>query len=739
MLKLKNLLNISNKSFLNRTLRLNSVFHLNKSLITQKSILTKRSQIKHFSTTTASLNKNTFNNNNNNNILNNNDNNSISNNKNQIQNNFSSTIYENASHYIKYKERYLTRMENQKFLTNLETSDLRNSTNFANMLFIFKYYTERRTDLLRFIREFYNLYNIIDDKFLVLLLKKIFADMQNLEFEELDKVCLIVLKKGIRDFEVLSYFKKFIILLPHNFTYANIGNLMLQVDQMNLLTNDSHLRKFYSEFVLSGLIKLNYNDLIFAFDGLSKIKSVDAYVWNIGQYLILKKFNKLYRINSLRRLVSSLCSVGLNETSFWKIVDQYVYYNFEKIPQVAVILELVCFVNKNLGYNSLGERVFMKFFNLVVSRKTFKDFKILVNAFGYIKDNSDIEVKSINNITNNNNKNLDVEKNENFDFSSKNENDGKNKELLANSSNKTAYVILPNKNPSLDKIKAHLKVCLETQLDQIDIETISVLFEQDKNYLKDFNSTLLNDKYFALFIEKIDSFSKDWQFKFYFEMGKYDSRFKQYANKLKIGNDSVKINSLVNEFNFLMMIKNIKDYENTQEPNAKFFLANLIQNFNDVLNKDLEAKYFELLIALIPYCPSILKYLNPELKKKKLNQVINGFMEYKNQVFIGNQAFTKKTKEENENKNKIKIIGENSEIDFDKFIVLKILNNLNPKKLNLQGDLLEIIQNAELVKIDIAKSYLIQVISLIYNMSLEDLEKIYNLKFCDSVYDKYVN
>jgi len=740
MLKVKNILKITNKSskLLNRTLITSNSFFKKTS---EENKLLKANQKHYFSTATIKTdlkssninlfnnknkNSNTDNNNNNNTTTttNNNNNNTDSiNNLNQGRN-FSSTIYENASHFIK--------------------------KNFANMLFVFKYYTQRRTDLLGFVREFYIFFATIDDKFIILLLKKIFVDVENLEFEELDKVCVIVLKKGIRDFEVLRAFKKFIIILPQNFTYANIGNLMLQVDQMGILTNDSHLRKFYSEFVISGLMRLNYNDLIFTFDGLSKVNKVDAYVWNIGQYLILKKFNKLYRINSLRRLVSSFGNVGLKDTAFWKIVDQYIYYNFEKIPQIAIILEIICYVNKNLGCNSLGERTFIKFFNLVVSRKTFKDFKILVNAYEYIKDLSE--------------KTVEFEKSENLNFNNENNNnsidhrdkESKNKNIcLSTESTKSPYIYVSNKSLFFDKLKAHLKNCLETQLDQMDIEIISVLFEKDKNYskLKDFNSKQLSDKHFSLFLERIDTFPKDWQYKFYFEMGKYDSRFTQYASKLRIdtnnrNNNSYKINSQLNEFNFLMMVKSIKEYEKTEEPNAKFFLAFLINNFNEILNEDLDTKYFELLITLIPFFPNILKILSADLKKKKLNNIINAFIEYKSQVFTKGRDFGNREKnEKNEKENKRKLIGEslesvenNSEICYDKLILLVILNSLNPKKLNLQGELQEIIQNSEQqIKIDISKSYLIQVVGLIYNLSLDDLEAIYKMKFYDSVYDKYVN
>jgi len=706
---LKNFSNITNKNYIKRLLT-DSNINLNPN-----SEASKFANIfqKHFSAAIISENSsNKINNINNYNYE-------------QPKNNYTSTIYENASHCFQYKEKYFARMEKQKFLKKEEINELRNSNNFSNLLFVFKYYTERRTDLLRYIREFHNFYNILDDKILVLLLKKIFEDIQNLKFEELDKVCLIVQKKGIRDFEVLSHFKKFIIILPHNFTYANIGNLLLQVDIMGILTNDSYLRKFYSDFLISGLVRLNYNDIIFSFDGLSKIKNVDAYVWAVGQYFILKKFNKLYRINSLRRLVSALNDAQVKDTAFWKIVDQYLYYNSEKIPQINIILEVICFLNSNLGHNSLGERIFVKFFNILTIRKNIRDFKLIVISFQFLKDNTEkIQDAAINNTNNNNLKNMNA------------------KSKVARSPN----IIVSNKTQFFDKIKTTFKICLETQLDQMDIDTISFLFDKEKNLLKDFNSSNINDKYFALFIAKIDSYSKDWQFEFYFEMGKYDSRFKKYAETLKIDNNSKVINSQVNEFNFLLMIKYIKRYEHTQEPNAKFFLENLIKNFNDILNEDLDIKYFELLISLIPYFPNILKYLSVDLKKKKLNKIIDGFIEYKNHVFIGRRVLKKEKKREKENKkiseNKFdfnNFIGEDTEIDYNKLVVLKILNSLNDKKLNLQPDLLIIMRNSELIKIDIAKCYLINVVCLIYNLSLEDLEKIYNMKFYDSVYDKYVN
>ncbi len=616
--------------------------------------------------------------------------------------NYIYSIYENCDHFLKYKEKYISRMEKENFFNREDIINLRNTENKANLIFSIKYFTTRKSNLLRNIREFFHYYNLLDDRFIFLLLKKIMGDIKQTDFEDIDKLSLIILKKGITDFEILNQFKKILIFDSSRYSYGNLGNILIIADQIGIITNDDYIKKYYSEFIISGLIKLNYNDILFSFDGLSKIKNIDPYVWQIIESFTVKKFNKLYKINSLRRLVSILSSKDVKDTIFWNLTDKYILYNIEKFHQFHVILEIACHLFKNLGFCSLAKNTIEKFFAYTLARKNFKEFKILLIALEYIDFNTNID----------NPYNIN-------DKTSKNS-------FRAN---------------NIEKVKSNFKVCLETNVEELEFEHIDVLFEKDNELIKYFNTAAINEKKFENFLKRVSTFSLIQKYKIFFSMAKYDNRFNDNAKFLIISSKSSNINLDLNEFNYMLMIEYMKNYENEENSNIQLLLDSVKNNFNQILNEDIDKKYYELLIILIPYFPNILKYLDTSIKKKKLNGIINSFIEYKYEILT-----EKITKNDVENKNQasditdlVEFVIQEYDINYDKLILIRILDNLNSKKLNLNENQSQFVNNSDSIIVDISKSSLIQIIQLCYNFSLNDLEKIYKMKFYNSEYEKFIN
>ena len=224
-------------------------------------------------------------------------------------------------------------------------------------------------------------------------------------------------------------------------------------------------------------------------------------------------------------------------------------------------------------------------------------------------------------------------------------------------------------------------------------------------------------------------------------MAKYDNRFNDNAKFLIISSKSSNINLDLNEFNYMLMIEYMKNYENEENSNIQLLLDSVKNNFNQILNEDIDKKYYELLIILIPYFPNILKYLDTSIKKKKLNGIINSFIEYKYEILT-----EKITKNDVENKNQasditdlVEFVIQEYDINYDKLILIRILDNLNSKKLNLNENQSQFVNNSDSIIVDISKSSLIQIIQLCYNFSLNDLEKIYKMKFYNSEYEKFIN
>jgi len=627
--------------------------------------------------------------------------------------NFVGSIYENSYHFLKYKEKYLLRMEKENFFKREDIEQLRNTDNFANLLFSIRYFTTRKMNLIRNLRDLINFHNLLDDKFLLLILKKIFEDIYIMDFEEIDRLFLIVSKKDFRDLDILNQFKRIILLKSNKIPYSNLGNILILADKMNILTNDPYVSKIYSESLISGLIKLNYNDILYGFEGLARLKNVDPYIWEIIQSFLVKKFNKVYKITSLRRLVNLLSAKNVKDTIFWNLTDKYLLYNFEKIKQIHYLLEIISHVHKNLGYTSIDIYTHTRYFNMIVTKRSLKDFKILIFAYDIIEGQTKIDKYADQ---------IEIDK---YKISQ-----------IANLKKK-------------EKLKFHFKFSLETQMQELEYGDIDILFEKEKNYLSDYNTTVLNDKYFSAFIEQMEKFSNEEKFKVFFEMVKYDSRFIKFAYKINLNENSKQQNLQLNEYNLLLLIQYMKAYENEQNPSVKILFEIIKNNFNEILNTDLETKYYELLILMIPYFPNLLKYLSVELKKKKLNKIINSFVTYKNEVFKKNNNFRVQNYENIERKNiddddiqmntELKFFEDNIIIDYDKLIIIKVLNSLNAKKLNLQKEILEIFNNPKLAKIDLSKSYLLQIILHKFNYSLEDLQNLYNMEFYDSLYDHILN
>ena len=189
-----------------------------------------------------------------------------------------------------------------------------------------------------------------------------------------------------------------------------------------------------------------------------------------------------------------------------------------------------------------------------------------------------------------------------------------------------------------------------------------------------------------------------------------------------------------------MIIRYLKKYQNEENENINNLLEILIENFNDILKSDLEIKYYQLLIMIIPYYKDILKDITSSVKKEKLNKIINTFMVYKNNIFLENYSEKKYLTAVKDNKEFLRKFNfdEEREFDFDKLIIIKILNELNPKKLGLDSLHVEMFENSHMINVDISKSYLLQIISLFYNFSFEDLQGIYNMEFNESKYYDYI-
>lgn len=692
----------------------------------------------------------------------------------KTESNYFSNLYMNSAQLLANKEAYFMMMEQQKFFSLEELDLLRKSQNPMNAIFCIKFFIYEKFNMMSLIYEFSNLYNVIDDEVVLMLLKKIFKNIHCLGFEQYDRVCLIILKKNIRDIEILQGFKKLVILNHNQISYANIGSLIVFCSRMGLLTNDTHLAHFYSELVTSALIRLNYNDFIYSFEALAKLNNVSPYIWQIIENFIVRKFNKLYRINSLRRLVSTLSDKNLYNSNFWHLTDKYILYNAEKIPQMNIILELITNVKKNLGYCSLNDQMQNMYFIRTMNRKVLRDFKLIAQ---YVEEK--FNAPELNDAG----KGIGIAGSEGILNKSP---QSFNKGPMSNSNGSSN-----DTSNNREKVKNYFKSSLENEVHILEFEFLEFLFDKNKNYLQYYNTSGISNKVFSLLIQRFESFSFEEKYKIYFEMGKYDKRFVEYSENLKIfTNKNNLLKMKFNEFYFSLIVNYLKKYEDEPCENVKELFSVLKSELNEFLSSDLDTKYYELFIALIPYNPSLLKLLDADLKKKKLNKIINSFMEYKNSLFLKKKnlqldlgsntininpsakkesgsdsiqsdvALTDKAAKGFNTVNKSvactatdategiydkenmkilrKINKENEAFDYDKLIILKILNDLNPKKLNLSDDLLYIITNAENIYVDISQSKLIQIISLCLNLSIQDIEQFYKMKFHDSVYDKYI-
>ena len=613
--------------------------------------------------------------------------------KRNFSTNIYSNIYENAYTILKNKSHYLSTMEKSSFFCKNDIEKLRNTKNNLNLLFGLKFFDTHNFHNNTIIKDFYYLYKMLDDEFILIFFKKILKSKHLKFIEDIDKVFEIIIIKGFRDFEILNSIKELIIINSDKLSYINIGNILLFCDRMSILTNDTNLKSFYSDFITTGLIKLNYNDLLYSFDALGKIKNVDNYIWQIIQFFIVKKFNKLYKINSLKRLSQILSAKNIYDTIFCSLTDKYLFYNFDKITGSIIMIEILANIKKMLGKTSVSQTHMIRLLNQSLSRRKLKELKIVILA---LRDGGFILYK----------------------------------DKKVSEHDNSVY---------LQKAKNYFKNSMDEEVDKLEYENISFLIDEELH--SEFNTSLLTEKTFLLMINKIESFSVDEKFRIYFEFGKYDKRFIKHAEKININcNSSGNINLQINEFNFLLIIRYLKKYQNEENENINNLLEILIENFNDILKSDLEIKYYQLLIMIIPYYKDILKDITSSVKKEKLNKIINTFMVYKNNIFLENYSEKKYLTAVKDNKEFLRKFNfdEEREFDFDKLIIIKILNELNPKKLGLDSLHVEMFENSHMINVDISKSYLLQIISLFYNFSFEDLQGIYNMEFNESKYYDYI-
>ena len=184
----------------------------------------------------------------------------------------------------------------------------------------------------------------------------------------------------------------------------------------------------------------------------------------------------------------------------------------------------------------------------------------------------------------------------------------------------------------------------------------------------------------------------------------------------------------ITEYYFLNLIKYINLYQNESNENVKNLLIGMKHILNEVLCYDLNIRFYELLIVIIPMYQNTLTFLSTITMKNKLNKHVNSFINYKSDLFIDENLNEKKSA--NKNAEILRKFGfENKEFDYNKLILIKILNEFNSEKLNLDKEILDLLENSFEIEISLEKCSLISDLMYVLDIKLKDLENIYKFKF----------
>ena len=153
--------------------------------------------------------------------------------------------------------------------------------------------------------------------------------------------------------------------------------------------NDEFTTGYIGKSITSNYTKYNYHQFYTILQTYSLFKNTEKCFWKLMEFEFISKFKRLYKQQTLAKLLESFSNTGIGDFYFWKIVDNYVISNAHHFKSQKNVIIILVSILKNFSSPLLESK-------LIGMIKRF-DLKDLIDLHLYLESINVLYGKNINN------------------------------------------------------------------------------------------------------------------------------------------------------------------------------------------------------------------------------------------------------------------------------------------------------------------------------------------------------